>query len=325
MNQILFTNNNNKRNNKVDTKKIVMFFSLMIIFISITIVIMKIYGIYKKKINEKENVAPQLSIIRESEESEEVTIKVMCEDGIQYLSYIWNNGDENRINLNGSTTFERMVEIPKNIMNNLTVKVVSLNGTTTERTEIFEKTTGNIGPKIDSISIVNNKLQLKISDDIGIDYMTYKWENEGLVRIDAEEGAKEMFTEIDIQRGTYKLYITVVDTDGNEESLSKLVTGVNEPQISVIKYGNKVNVSVTHDRGFKKIEFIVNNTLYVYDEEYSKYDKNKTTVEFDFPLQEGENLIQIKAYSLEMLSDESEDILENYASKIYTGKCTYRP
>ena len=77
--------------------------------------------------------------------------------------------------------------------------------------------------------------------------------------------------------------------------------------------------------GFKRIEYIINNDLYVYDENYSKYDKNKTTIELDFPIQEGENLVQVTAYSLETLSEdvEDEDNLENYSSKTFTGKCTY--
>ena len=110
--------------------------------------------------------------------------------------------------------------------------------------------------------------------------------------------------------------------------MSRLITGVNEPEIKAIKYDGVVNISVTHDMGFKKIEFIINKKKYVYDEHYSKYDKNRTTVEFEFPLQEGENVIQINAYSLEKMTDENNetaDELKNYAFKKFTGKCTYEP
>ena len=86
-----------------------------------------------------------------------------------------------------------------------------------------------------------------------------------------------------------------------------------------------VNISVTHDMGFKKIEFIINNDVYVYDENFSKYDKNKTEVEFDFPLKEGENKVQVNAYSLEKVSENEGETLENYAFKKFTGKCTYEP
>ena len=67
----------------------------------------------------------------------------------------------------------------------------------------------------------------------------YRWENEGEQKVEANENDnKTMKVELDIQRGTYKLFITVVDIDGNEENLSRLITGVNEPQIKIIKYPN---------------------------------------------------------------------------------------
>lgn len=326
MNQILFTNNNNNNYNKIDTKKIIKFFCFAIIVVAIIIVAIKLYGLYENKKIIANSDTPEISIIRENDETKEITIKATCEDGIQYLVYTWNNEQENRVNLNGSTSFERIIEIPDNTMNNLKVEVVSVKGASNQATEVFEKDIDNNKPSIDSITIINKKLNIQVSDDSGIKYLSYKWENEEEVTIEAEENNNQtMSVELDIQRGTYKLYVTVVDIYGNEETLSRLITGVNEPEISVIKYGDTVNVTVTHDMGFKKIEFIINNKKYIYDENYSKYDKNKTTIEFNFPLQSGENLVQINAYSLEKLSENDGEELENYAFKRFTGKCTYEP
>ena len=326
MNQILFTNNDNNNSNKIDTKKIIKFFCIAVVVISVIIVGIKIYGIVinnKKVIN---NEKPEIYIIREENQTKEVTIKASCKDGIQYIVYIWNDEEENRINLNGSTSFERIIEIPENTINNLKIEAVSINGVSNSKTEIFEKEIDNNKPSIDSITIVDKKLNIQATDDNGIKYLSYKWENEEEVKIDADlNNNKTMSVEIDIQRGTYKLWITVVDIYNNEETLSRLITGVNEPEITVIKYGNVVNISVTHDMGFKRIEFVINKRKYVYDENYSKYDKNKTTVVFDFPLDEGENIIKVNAYSQEKLSEEDTDNLENYASKKFSGKCTYEP
>ena len=324
MNQILFTNNNNNNYDKVDTKKIIKFFCIALICVAIVIIAIKLYGMYENKKNKENSAMPQIEIIRENDETKEITIKATCEEGIEYLIYTWNNESENRVNLNGSKSFERIIEMPNNTMNNLKVEVVSMQGVSNNKTEIFEKNTGNIKPTIEGISIVDKKLQIQISDDKGIDYLTYRWENEGEQRIEADENDnKTMKVELDIQRGTYKLFVTVVDIDGNEENLSRLITGVNEPQIKVIKYGGTVNISVTHDRGFKQIEFIINDAKYVYNENFSKYDPNKTTVEFDFPLEEGENKVQVNAYSLERLTDEDGEELEKYSFKRFTGKCTY--
>ena len=324
MNQILFTNNNNNNYNKVDTKKIIIIFAIAIILVAVLIVAIKVYGIYQDKKNAVSDVVPEIVITSNS--TKEATIKVTCEEGIQYLIYTWNDEDENRVNLNGSTSFERIVEMPENTINTLKVEVVSINNVTGSKTEVFENSIDSVKPTVDSITIVDKKLNIEVSDNNGIKYLAYKWENEEEVIINADENDNlKMTAEIDIQRGTYKLQIRVVDIYENEELLSRLVTGVNEPEITVIKYGDTVNISVTHDMGFKKIEFIINNSVYVYDENFSKYDKNKTEVEFDFPLKEGENKVQVNAYSLEKMSEEQGETLENYAFNRFTGKCTYEP
>lgn len=328
MNQILFENNNNNNNyNKVDTKKIIKFFCVALVCLAVVIIAIKLVGMYKNNGETKQDRTPQITIIKENDKNNEVTIKVTCEEGIDYLIYTWNNENENKVNLNGSKEFERIVEIPNNIMNNLRVEAVSIQGLKNNQTEIFEKNTNNVKPTIDSISIVDKKLQIQVSDDTGLDYILYRWENEGEQKISADENDnKTMNVELDIQRGTYKLFVTAVDIDGNEENISRLITGVNEPQISVVKYDGVVKISVTHDRGFKQIEFIINTKKYVYNELYSKYDKNKTTVEFEFPLEEGENLVKVNAYSLEKLSEEGEEnTLESYSSKTFAGNCTYEP
>lgn len=326
MNQILYTNNDKNNYNKVDTKKIIKFFSIAIILVALVILGIKAYEIYEKNKNKVEAVMPEIFITRVDETAREVTIKATCEEGIEYLIYTWNNDQEVRVNLNGSTTFERIVEIPGNKMNNLNVQVTSMNGTTNQKTEIFENNVDNTKPIVNSISIINKKLNLEVSDNKGIKYIAYKWENEEEVIIEADEKNNEKMTaEIDIQRGTFKLQIRIVDIYGNEETLSRLITGANEPEVSVIKYGDTVNISVTHDMGFKKIEFIINGTKYVYDENFSKYDKNKTEVEYTFPLEAGENIVQVNAYSMEKISEDAGDELESYSYKKFSGKCTYEP
>lgn len=326
MNQILFTNNNNNNYNKIDTKQIIKFFCIAIIVVAIIIIAIKIYGIYEnKKLLSKSNM-PEIEIIRENNQTKEITIKASCKDGIQYLVYTWNDEEEKRINLNGSISFERIIEMPENTINNLKIEAVSLKGVKVEKKEIFEKNLENNKPSIDSISIVDKKLKIQVSDDNGLKYLSYRWEDEEEVKVEADENDnKTMSVELDIQRGTYKLWVRVVDIYDNEEILSRFVTGVNEPEISVIKYGDKIKVSVTHDMGFKKIEFIINNKKYIYDEKFSKYDKNKTTVEFEFPLKQGENIVQVNAYSQEKLSDEDDENFDNYSFKRFTGKCTYEP
>ena len=197
-----------------------------------------------------------------------------------------------------------------------------------EKNEEYELDVDLSKPTIDSMAIVDKKLQIEMSDNEGIDYIKYQWEDEDEVVINVgEEDNKNFTTKLEIKRGTYKLKLTVADIYGNTETISKLITGVNEPEIKAIKYGDIVRVTVTHDMGFKLIQYIVNDKVYEYGENYSKYDKDLKTMELDFPLKEGENIIQVNAYSLEKISDEEieADDLSNYSFKSFTGKCTYEP
>lgn len=326
MNQILYTNNNNNYNyNKTETKKVIVIFCIVLILVALTIIALKLM-FFKDKKGQGEGQTPELSIAREDEESIEITIKASCEDGLDYIIYAWNDEKDNKVNLNGSTNFERIIDMPENSNNTLKVEIVSTKGVKTEKIEEFNLGIENNKPQIESFAIIDSKLKIKISDDNGIAYLKYQWENEEEVTITAdEEDNKELEVEIDIKRGTYKLVIKVFDISGNKEEVSKLITGVNEPEIKVIRYGEIVRVTVSHDMGFKKIEYAINDDLYVYDNNYSGYNEDETKIELEFPIKEGENIVQITAYSLELLSNEveDEDDITNYASKMFIGKCTY--
>lgn len=322
MNQILLTSNDNNYN-KNDTKKIIIIFSIAIILIACIIIAV---ALFLKKQDQGELIEPTIEILRQAEK--EITIKVECQDGLNSVTYSWNDEKNNKVNLNNSTNFERIINIPENKNNTLKIEAVSSRGAKGIKQEEIQLDIDTDKPKIDDMKVSGSVLHIEASDDNGIDYLVYQWEDEEEVRIRVdEENNKNVSTDINIKRGTYKLTIKVFDISGNKEEISRLITGVNQPEIDAIKLGNIVKVTVKHDMGFKKIEYQVNDKLYVYDENYSGYDKEKTTMELEIPLVEGENLVRIKAYSLEKLSNEEteEDNVENYSSKTFLGKCTYTP
>lgn len=327
MNQILSNNDYNNNYNKMDTKKIIVIFCIAIILIAIIIASVAFSNYYKKKKQQANYPTPQIEIVKDEEDETKVAIKVEATDGLNYIIYTWDDGKENRVNnLNASKTFERIIDIPQNATNNLKVQAVSINGIMGEKTETFELDIDTDKPKIDSITIVNSKLRVEVSDETGIDYLAYKWENEEEQIVKADENNNQTFsTELEIKRGTYELQLRVVDINGNEEKISKLITGVKEPEIDVTRYDNVVNIIVSHDMGFKRVEFLINDDLYIYDENLSGYSEDTKELNFDFPLKEGENIVRVKAYSLEKLSSEGNDSLDNYAAKTFSGKCTYEP
>ena len=115
---------------------------------------------------------------------------------------------------------------------------------------------------------------------------------------------------IEVNRGENIWTIKAVDIDGNETIKSAKFKGLKVPEISAIKIDNKVKTTITHDMGFEKIEFIINSEAYLYDELCEGYDSTKTTLEYTFDLQEGENTVIINAYSMEG------------TTKNYRGRCT---
>lgn len=322
MNQILTTNNDNNYNQN-DTKKIIIIFSIAIILIACIIIAVAL--VFKKQ-DTGELITPEIEIVRQEEK--EITIKVACSDGIDYVVYTWNDEKNNKVNLNNSTSFERIISMPENKKNTLNVEAVSSKGAKGIKQEQYELNIDTDKPVIDDMTVTESVLHIEASDDNGIDYLVYQWEDEEENKIRAnEEDNKKISADVNIKRGTYKLTVKVFDISGNKEEVSKLITGVNQPEIDAIKLGDIVKITVKHDMGFKKIEYQVNDKLYVYDENYSGYDKEKTTMELEIPLKEGENLIRVKAYSLEKLTNDEteEDDIESYSSKTFLGKCTYTP
>lgn len=320
MNQILTTNNDNNYNQN-DTKKIIIIFSIAIILIACIIIAVAL--LFKKQ-DTGELITPEIEIVRQEEK--EITIKVACSDGIDYVVYTWNDEKNNKVNLNNSTSFERIISMPENKNNTLNVEAVSSKGAKGIKQKQYELNIDTEKPVIDDMTVTESVLHIEASDDSGIDYLVYQWEDEEETKIKAnEEDNKKISADVNIKRGTYKLTVKVFDISGNKEEVSKLITGVNQPEIDAIKLGDIVKITVKHDMGFKKIEYQVNDKLYVYDENYSGYDKEKTTMELEIPLKEGENLIRVKAYSLEKLTNDEteEDDIESYSSKTFLGKCTY--
>lgn len=322
MNQILSTSNNYGGYNKNETKKIIIFFCIFIIIIAVTIIALVAHKINKNKHSIVKFAKPEITINKENDG--QLILTASCEDGLDYIIYTWNYENENRVNLNGSNTFERIIDMPYNKNNTLEIEAVSINKVKAEASrEITREEVDTEKPTINGLTIVGSKLNIEASDNSGIAHITYQWEDKDEETIyPDEENEKNVNVQIDIERGSHKLTIKVSDIYGNEEILSRLVTGVNEPQINVIKYGGTINITITHDMGIKEVGVLVNDKLYTYNEKSRGYT-NDTTVTLEYPLEEGENIIKIIAYSLEKLGEEESESLNNYSFKTYVGKCVF--
>lgn len=318
MNQILLTENyksnnknkSNNRNNSNDTKKIIIFFSIFILIFAVAIIGVYGYKIYSNS-NKEETVIekPQLSL----EETEDaVTIIAKADAGISKIIYIWNDDEPVEVDMNGRTSHEEQMEIPvgKNV---LKVKIIDASNQEIETTKEFNKVSTE-KPAIATEIGEDAKLTITATDETAIKYITYKWNDEESTKVDAQTETDTLIeVKIDVKRGKNTLEVVAVDSDGNEERISKIFNGVNKPIIKVTKKGNELYMKISHDMGFEKVEFSINGQIYKYNEEYSGYDSSNKELEYKFNLKEGENTVIILAVSTEGTEE------------TYKGKCNYNP
>jgi len=330
MNQILATHNNANNSKKpIDTNRIIVFFSVAIIIFGIIIISVAGYNLYESNEERKSILAqgnPEISI---EQIEETVKISAKYEQGISSIIYTWNEDDVHEERLNGTTTFEKLIDlVEKDGESALKVKVIGVNGRENEISQTFTidlpgETEETEEPIIQWIINYNeNKINAFASDETELKYIKYQWDNGEAVIVEPDgEEANRLEANIDIERGQHKLVITAEDIDGNIATKSGTFKGVKKPEINAIKYGDIVEITVSHDMGFKKIEFIINDLKYIYDANYAGYNSQITSLLYKMQLVEGENVIQVTAESLEQINFETEE----GTTEVYKGKCEYIP
>lgn len=301
MNQILVTEKSNKgRSLGMDTKKIIAIFAAACIVFALIFVIPKTYNLIKEKAGtpvEKLN-KPKIII---SQENNVCKIEVTYDVGIDKIAYWWNDEDNiTEKNMNGSTTpIPLQLMIPGNFSNVIHVKATGIDGSVTELNETFNVQGDFVlywyhRDGTDEMDITAKSIN-------GIKQITYEWEGEDPVTIEAPEGTEEEFTTtINIKRGTNKLYVTATDLEGNIEQKEGLIVGRHVPEIDVaIQNNNTLIITVKHDMGFKKIILKLNGDEFIYDENHPDYNKNTTELNVSVGVEPGTVNLEAKVYTLE--------------------------
>ena len=317
MNQILLTENFNNKNKKQkeiktntnDIKKIILFFAIVIIVFGVSLSGVFGYKLYKNSKGEQINLSKPEVSLEKFENTAEAYIIAQSNMGLDKIIYSWNNEEEVIKELYGRKEQEEQIEVPDGD-NTLHIKVIDLNGQVTETVEYFSIDIEK--PKIET-SVVNGRLKiLATTENTDIKYITYKWNNEEEIKVEADSSSnKKLETIIDIKRGKNEINITAVASNKGKETVNKTFNGVNNPVIEVTKDGSRLYLKISHDLGIKKIEFELNGKQYTYDENVPSYNPDSKDIEYYFNLIEGENTVIIKATSIE----ETE--------AVYRGKCNY--
>ena len=319
MNQILLTNNQNikkkssgnynGKNSSGDMRKIIIFFAIALLVLAVAIIGVYIFKMSRNDKKEKKVDKPEL-LLEETEN--QVKIIAKAEAGIDKIIYTWNNEEPTEVEMNGRTKHEEALEIPEG-QNTLKVTVIDENDEKIEsEKDFYIEETGKPTIQLDE-AIGNGKVKITASDENNfIKYITYKWNDEEEITVQAEEeNQTSMETIIDVKRGKNTLSVTAVNGLAKTETIEKIFNGVNNPIIEVAREGNVLCLKVTHDMGFEKITFTVNGQDYIYDENYSRYNPETKELEYVYDLLEGENTVIVHAISIEGTEG------------MYRGKCNY--
>lgn len=305
MNQILSTNmpqdkgkknRSNKIGKPVDVRNVIKVFSIALILFSVCLISTAVYSIYEK--NSSKQIAeekPTISIENKTETT--LLMKVMHKKNIEKVEYGWNDEQTNIINGNKRKYIEEKIEIPagKNI---LKVKVTDENGNTIDYQKEYE-----INSNI-NLEVVGNKIKITYSGDEEIAYMTYRWDEgeESTININS----KEIKEEIDAIKGLHTLTVVVVDANNKTETKVQKINGVSKPKLTIDLNEDKTHfvIKASDDEGFKKIQIRLNQDdkqKYVID-----VNDSQKEIDYEFPIEikNGENLIEVKIFNVNDISEE---------------------
>lgn len=270
MNQILDYNpNKSSGSGKTSgSDKIVRVFAIILIIFALCLVGSGIYGVYKnqKKEDVSQTDTPTKAVItveRDEEDDTKAIIKVSHDKAIEKVIYTWDN-DKDIINKgNGQSTMEIEISLPAGT-HTLTVKVTDIDGNdTTYDEEIYsENGEDKVNPEIETtVDNATKKISVVATDETELDYVTYRWNDEEEVRVDAEEdNPTEIKFEIEILKGTNDLTIVAVDKNSNSATKTEKYNGVTKPEITltVSEDKKKVEVYCYHENGLQEITATIN-------------------------------------------------------------------
>ena len=286
--------NNGKLNNKT-SKRI---FAIGMIIFGLTMFVSGLLGVINYFSSPKDSgiVYP---IFATSQNDNILTISIQNDVPIDFIEYSWNNGRVSEILGNSSLEITRDITIPEG-NNVLNLNIVDINGKATTKTEtvvgpVQEDTTL---PEIEVV-VVGSKLNI-VAKTVGkskLSYLTYKWNNDEEIRIDATGDRNTIETNIDVLNGTNTLTIVAVKENGVSAERIDEYQGIKKPVIEVKKDadGLYLLVKITHESGIQSVNIQLNGRNQV----VSPDQLGKPELDLKFRLKEDSNTLKIEATSMD--------------------------
>ena len=284
MNQILFTGSDKK---DIDIANVIKFFSICIIIFGVMMITGGSYGMYK---NAQATSTDNIPTVYMERISDEVVIKVENNINISELIYSWNNGEKTILLPESKTVEERIPLLNEDCVLNL--QVVDKNGKKTSFTQEWKIEGIDIQRPI--IEIQTDERQriiiINAKDETQIDYITYKWNDEQEIRVEANvQNNKEIQKKIDMIIGENTLEIKAIDKAGNTIIEKKKIIISSTPKIKLRKDKDKLYITIEDEIGLQKVVVNVNG------KEYSGDNLDRNSINLKVTLSEGNNIISISA------------------------------
>ena len=322
MNQILDYNPNKKSGGSSSgSDKVVRVFAILLVIFALGLLISGGVGIYKNNQTKKSsaNKPTYATITAEQTDDGEVSVSVEHDKAIEEMFYSWNTSAERSVKGEGSKNLEKELDMPAGT-NTLHIKVVDVNGVETSFEKEFTAEEGlDILNPVISMTVVDGedklkKLKITATDETKLDFITYRWNDEEEVKVEAEENSpKEIVLEIDILKGTNDITIVAVDSSNNTTTETKSFTALTKPEVLVFLSadGSGLDVETRHENGISKIYYTLNGREFMAD--FDQEEEKPPVVTFSQPLDEG--------YNRFILTVTSVDGTET----VYDGECEYTP
>jgi len=274
---------------KTDIVKIIKVFAIMLIIIGIGMIAKSVYALSTNTSKQKDNVE-----VLTDKMGKEVTITVNTNYPIKQFSYKWNSGEESTVQGDGTVSISKTIDIP-NGNNVLKITVTDYYGNKTDymKQYIYESTDTE-KPTIE-IAKVGNKLKITATDNNKMKYLTYAWNDGEEQRIDAaNDGDKEISTEIDVDKGENKLYVTAVDGEDNRQTRTETIKAALKPTFTIETEGNNVIIDAKDEVGVKKISITIDGQEYSQEVDDSTIAAGKATeIKGSMPMQSGNHTIKV--------------------------------
>lgn len=300
MNQILYMGNN-KKSGTLETKTVVMIFSICIILFGIILVGKGSFAIIS---NISNNNLENIPVVTMNQEGNTIKLTVKHDKAIDKIIYNWNSTQEYMLLGKGRTDITEEIEVPEG-ENLLTIKITDNEGKTVSYTRQCKSTDEDvIKPEIELL-VESSKVKIVAKDETQIDYIEYYWNNEDATKVEArEDSPKQIEEKVSIMKGENTLTIIAIDKNGNEAKKEQTFKGAKKPTVELYREGQELIVKVTDEEGVQKIEYTINGNQYSTDPNNTGESLNLKEVEFRQPLASGSNTITIKAYNISGLVEE---------------------